>query len=415
MFRNLKLKLTLTNVFVVAIIFCFVFSGIYLLMERSISGQSVQIMRFIATNAGSDITSKEPKLEKRLSFFFYSFFFYTKIDNNGVITETSPTPPFNREKLQILVNSTIPNTNEIGKIHFSNDNNFLFLKAPLLNKQGTILVFANTKPEKILMRLLFTALTFMGLIGLALALFGSLFVAERALIPIKKSWLKQKTFVADASHELRTPLAVMQTNLELVLGNPEDTVESQTKWLENIREENKRMTKLVEDLLLLARADSEQILLEMHSFSLGGALNTTFSSFEPVANKKSISLSLNIAPEINYYGDETRIKQLAVILIDNAIKYTNAGGNVRLEVNEKGHNVEILVSDTGEGIEEEHLDKIFQRFYRIDKARSKQNGGTGLGLAIAELIVKEHSGTIKVTSIKEKGTTFLINLPNKKY
>lgn len=411
MFRSLKLKLTLINVSVVAAIFLLVFSGIYILMERNISTQSMQIMNFIAQDAGSN-----PNIdaEKHMSHILNSLFFYVKVGSKGEILETSPNLPFNKAKMQSLMQLAQAQTRQIGRINIEekDDIHLLVLKAPLTSGQGKVFVFADNEPEKILLGLLLSALFLMGLVGLALALFGSLFMAEKALLPIKKSWDRQKNFVADASHELRTPLSVMQTNLELVIDNPKETVESQLKWLENIKEENKRMTKLVGDLLLLARADSEQVLLEKHSFLLGSALNSALKSFEPVALKNNVTLDMNLASQVAFYGDENLIKQLAVILVDNALKYTPSGGNVSLEIKDHGNTIDIQVSDTGEGIDDAEVSKIFQRFYRIDKARSKQSGGTGLGLAIAEWIVKEHHGSIKLNSIKGTGTTFIVSLPN---
>ncbi|MGE5415852.1 MAG: sensor histidine kinase [Acidobacteriota bacterium] len=238
-----------------------------------------------------------------------------------------------------------------------------------------------------------------------------MFLAERSLIPIRYSWQRQRDFVADASHELRTPLASMQTNLDLVIGNPEDSVESQIRWLKNIQAEGQRMTKLVDDLLFLARADSDQEMLDMRSFPLHTALKDALQPLEAVAASQEIEFIISIEPEIEFNGDETRIKQLAVILVDNAIKYTPAGGKVEFELKETDRNLEIIVSDTGEGIEQEHLGRVFERFYRIDKARSRHSGGSGLGLSIAQWIVAEHHGTIKVVSHPGQGTTFRVILP----
>jgi len=236
-------------------------------------------------------------------------------------------------------------------------------------------------------------------------------MAERALVPIRLSWQRQRDFVADASHELRTPLAVMQTNLELVLGNPDETIESQSRWLNNIHAEGQRMAKLVDDLLLLARADSSQELMEMQYFPLHLALKDALQPFEAVAVSSGIELETSLESEITFYGDEARLKQLAVILVDNAIKYTPPGGRVNIELKDQERNVEIVVSDTGEGIEQKYLKRVFERFYRVDKARSRQTGGNGLGLAIAQWITTEHQGSIKISSGPGKGTTFRVILP----
>jgi signal transduction histidine kinase len=232
------------------------------------------------------------------------------------------------------------------------------------------------------------------------------------MAPIKKSWQRQQDFVADASHELRTPLTVVQVNLELVKGNPDETVASQSKWLDYSLIETERMSKLVGDLLFLARADSQQQTLEMKQFSLDTAMSGVIDSFRTLAETSGILLETSLDSDVTYWGDEFRIKQLLVILLDNALKYTPSGGKVTIGLQKIDSSAEITVSDNGEGIEAEHLSKIFERFYRVDKARSHQKEGTGLGLAIADWIIKSHRGQVEVSSSPGKGTSFVIRLPH---
>ncbi|MCL4440329.1 MAG: HAMP domain-containing histidine kinase [Firmicutes bacterium] len=409
MFRNLRLKLTLINVVVVAFITAFFMAGIYIMMVSSINRQSDQLMQLIATEAGSSTQSQVTRRERH--WFNY---FYVKTDQSGNITETSPNLVIPHQELQLLVNNTLKATESRGRVRWYNDEYYRFIKAPLNNGRGLVLVFLNQESQNETIGHLLGAFTVTGLGVLALALFGSFFMANRALIPIRESWERQKNFVTDASHELRTPLAVIQTNLDIVKSNPGEPVESQMRWLENIDAESKLMAKLVNNLLFLARADSNQELMNMENFSLDLALKEALTPFNPVAAQKGINLNILINSQVNFYGDQTRIKQLVAILIDNAIKYTPSGGAVNLELRDLPNAIDILVFDTGEGIDKEHLDKIFQRFYRIDKARSRESGGTGLGLSIADWIVKGHHGTIRVTSSSSVGTTFIINLPKRK-
>jgi signal transduction histidine kinase len=199
--------------------------------------------------------------------------------------------------------------------------------------------------------------------------------------------------------------------MDIVVDNPNDTVENNMIWLQNIQAECKLMAKLVEDLLFLARADSEQPVIYMENFELSNALKEALDPFQPAAGQHNLRLNKKLGRHVNFYGDQMRIKQLVSILIDNAIKYTPSGGDINLQLNDNPDNIEIIVSDTGEGIEPEHLTKIFERFYRVDKARARESGGTGLGLSIAELIVKEHHGTIKVRSKARSGTAFTVSFP----
>lgn len=411
MFRRLRLRLTLINVVVVILISAFFMTGIYGLMARSMRQNSDQMMRLIALDAGSNPETYMPGhrwQRQRLNYF------YVKVNNAGDTLETPQNVPVTPEELKNLIEQALVQEVERGFIGDNRDDeHYRFLKAPLKNGQGHTIVFLNMESEDRVIGHLLAAFTVTGLAGAALALLGSLFMANRALIPIKKSWERQKDFVADASHELRTPLTVIQTNLDIVRDNPNDTVASQMHWLDNIKAESEFMAKLIDDLLFLARTDSQQQLMNKEHFSLSSALKVVLTSFEPLAARNGTEIKSLIEPNINFNGDQTRIKQLAAILIDNAIKYTPPGGKIDIELKDLNNNLEITVSDTGEGIDQEHLDKIFNRFYRVDKARSRDSGGTGLGLSIAEWIVKEHKGVIKVKSEPGKGTTFLVVLPKK--
>lgn len=408
MFKELRYKLTITNVLVVGLIFILAFSSIYFLMARSISRQSDYIMGLIASDAQAGLSPTFPA--DRLKYRKITCF-YAKTSPLGEIILYSPELPISPEDLRNLVKNAMAQQNTRGKLH-TVDDDYRFLKINSISEAGfSFIVFASTRMEDEILNRLLIVLMVIGFAGLLLAFFGSLFMAERALIPIKNSWERQKNFVADASHELRTPLSVIQTNLELVMSNPQDTVESQVKWLENIKAENNRLVKLVSDLLFLARADSHQANLEMKRFSLPSALKSALAPFEPVAQKKGLRLETYLEPVPEFYGDENRINQLALILLDNAMEHTPSGGTVRVELRTRLSNVEIVVADTGEGIDKEHLERIFERFYRIDKARSRQSGNIGLGLAIAQWIVKEHRGQIIVSSSPGEGTTFQVTLP----
>lgn len=411
MFRKLRLKLMLINIGLVVLITLFFMGGIRFLMDWGIRSQSEQLMRLVA----ADIDSKDKNLVAVREKGLFNYF-YVKIDQSGNITETSPSPPVSRPQLKELVSKTMEMPKEQGRVKISGKYHdfYLFQKAPLKNDPGQTLVFMDPKPQDEISRHLLRAFALTSLGGIVLTLLGSIFMANRALVPIKKSWERQKNFIADASHELRTPLTVIQTNLDVVKSSPSETVESQKVWLENIAVESKLMAKLVDDLLFLARVDSAQELLKKDTFLLNLALNQVIQAFEPVAARERIKLNSRVIPQIDLYGDQTRIKQLVSILIDNAIKYTPSGGEVNLEVKNLENKVEIIISDTGEGIEQEHLNKIFERFYRVDKARSREDGGIGLGLSIADSIVKAHKGTIKIQSAPDKGSTFIISLPKQK-
>jgi len=249
------------------------------------------------------------------------------------------------------------------------------------------------------------------LISIGMVFAGSWLLSKLAIMPVKLAWQKQLDFTADASHELRTPIAVIRTNLELVMDSPKKTVESQMKWLQNIEAENRRMAKLVDDLLTLSRADTNQQVLEMTDFMLDETISKALIPFTPVAKQKNIAQEARLNSQTTFYGDRRRMEQLVVILVDNALKYMDGSGKVYISLTQYEKGVKLEVSDTGSGMEPEHLAKIFDRFYRVVNNRKQNQDGSGLGLSIAKWIVQEHRGTIRVESKPGVGTTFAIILP----
>ena len=250
-------------------------------------------------------------------------------------------------------------------------------------------------------------------IGIVMVFIGSWLLSKIAIRPIKTAWQRQLDFTADASHELRTPITVIQTNLELVMDSPGETVESQMRWLENIGAENMRMAKLVDDLLTLSRADTDQQALEVETFMFDDILFEAIQPFEPLAHEKNIDVEINANEKVSIVGDRKRIKQLVLILVDNAIKYTDSG-SITVSLSRSEKEIVLTVSDTGCGIGAEHQDKIFDRFYRVTETRNLNQDGSGLGLSIAKWIVQEHGGTIAVSSALGVGTVFTASFPDKR-
>jgi signal transduction histidine kinase len=243
-----------------------------------------------------------------------------------------------------------------------------------------------------------------------LVFLGSWLLSRIAVKPVQTAWQKQLDFTADASHELRTPIAIIQTNLELVMDSPEETIESQMKWLKNIEAENHRMARLVEDLLTLSRADTNQQTTEKETFMIDEAVSEALAPFILLAEKKNILLNIDVQKNTAFHGDRKRIKQLIVILVDNALHYTEQG-EVAVSLCKSENKLMITVSDTGRGIATEHLAKIFDRFYRVTDTRMMHQDGSGLGLSIAKWIVAEHRGRISVESELGNGASFTVKLP----
>jgi len=228
---------------------------------------------------------------------------------------------------------------------------------------------------------------------------------------IESAFLRVTEFTADASHELRTPISLIRTEAELALRRSRKETEYRES-LHHILLEAERTTRLIEQLLALARADSGRETLQMQAVDLGLTLRDVAESWQQVANVRNLGFSRSIDGSDSFVlGDETLLRRLADILLDNAFKYTPSPGNVHLSFERRGDNAVIAVRDSGVGIAEKDQSRIFERFYRVDKARSRAQGGTGLGLSIAQWIVLQHRGTITVESRPGSGTIFRVELP----
>lgn len=227
---------------------------------------------------------------------------------------------------------------------------------------------------------------------------------------IDNSFKIQRRFIADASHELRTPIAIIQSYAESAL-NSFRSEDEYRNALTIILSEAKHMGKLVSDLLFLARSDSGNEKLHIEELNFGELVEGIVAELNPIAQENNINLKIIKNGNFIVQGDQTRLTQLLYNIIDNAIKYTLPGGEIRVSVEKEGNFVKTSVSDTGIGIPEEHLPHIFERFYRVDKARSREKGGTGLGLSICQWIARAHGGKIDVFSKIGKGSTFIIWLP----
>ena len=224
------------------------------------------------------------------------------------------------------------------------------------------------------------------------------------------SFAQVRQFSADASHELRTPLTIMRGELELALRSTKSP-EEYRRILESSLEEIMRMTSIIDNLLTLAKADQGIYHAEFSEVDLHAMVEELFEDSELLAQPKHISVELKANAPITIVGDRVRLRQLFLNLIDNAIKYTPEGGKVTLGVEQQNGSAIFQVEDTGIGIPPEELEKVFDRFYRVDKARSRELGGSGLGLSIAKWIAELHRGTIGVKSEVRKGSTFTVTLP----
>jgi signal transduction histidine kinase len=221
---------------------------------------------------------------------------------------------------------------------------------------------------------------------------------------------RQRQFAADASHELRTPLSVIRAESTLSLANA-TTLDEYRKSLDLISQEADHMSSIIEQLLFLARNDAGQEPLNLVSVNIKELLTDISADVEVLTRDKGLQFNLGPIDNVNVKGDRVKLKQLLMNILTNAIRYTPPFGKITTTTTKKKEILEVDITDTGPGISPEHLPYIFQRFYRVDSARSGSEGGAGLGLSIAQSIAESHGGKIEVESQLAKGSTFKIYLP----
>ncbi len=261
------------------------------------------------------------------------------------------------------------------------------------------------------LNVLMTILLIVGTATLLGSLIGGLYLSRRAFAPTRLAFARQQAFTADASHELRTPLTLLRADAEALLRARKRMDPDDVFLLENIVAEASHMSKLVTNLLTLARLDAGALPIKQEPVDLAALAGQVVQRSQVYAQKQRVSLSLEGRREAFVMGDPTLLEQVLLILIDNAIKYNQPGGKATVSVSEEEKQVQVRVSDTGIGIPAQELPHLSERFYRVDKARSREAGGAGLGLAIARNIMAQHEGTLRLESTVGRGTVALLELP----
>ena len=247
-------------------------------------------------------------------------------------------------------------------------------------------------------------------IVVVISIFLSWYLAKKAIAPIISAYEKQTEFVQNASHELRTPLTIIQAKQELLLQSPESKIIDKSEDIVLSLNETRRLSKMIKELMDLARVDSNRSTINKEKTDINEVAKETITPYQEMAELQNKTMNLDINCNKKISVDKNKFKQLLVILLDNALKYTEEKNTISVEIHNNEDKLFMSIKDTGIGISDEGLKHIFERFYREDKARSREKGGTGLGLSIAHTIVKSHGGSIKITHNKPKGTVVTVKL-----
>lgn len=406
MFRKTLIKLTVLNSIILICLISLLGGTIYIYEKTVLYQGSDQILTrasgILSSPEGGTLLPHDPRLrDPRLSFAILNQNNEVLFSNRVDSLNTDTIKPFLTKKTDQIVEKKVAGYYFHVLVNRINTN-----KTAL-----TIYFIINIDPERNLLNTLLSIILGGMAIGTLFSVALGYVLARWALRPIRNAWDKQNRFVADASHELRTPLSIIQLKIEGLLRQPKRHIQDTGEDIAVMLDETRRLSKLVGSLLTLARSDANRLEVNLEPLDMKRMLKKVTEPFAEMADfeGKTFILELDKKPII-INGDEQRIHQLLVILLDNAMKFTKKGGKIAVSCTQDYKTVTLKVSDSGIGISEKDLPHIFDRFFQADASRTDRKG-TGLGLAIAQWIVEKHRGRIEVDSKPGEGTVFTVYLP----
>lgn len=323
-------------------------------------------------------------------------FFIIMADKNGQFLAAMNNDELDAEVAQQYISAIMKEDASSGMV-----NNYQFCRSNKTN--GTLMVFTDKQAELDMLDQLTRTTILIGVVSFVVLSVLAFFFSKKSIEPIKIAFEKQKQFVSDASHELKTPLTVISANADVLSGEI-----GENKWLTYIKSQTDRMNVLVNDLLNLTRLENNTSDFICVDFNLSQAVTNTALPFECQAFEMNKVFEVDVEEGLSINGSEKHVKQMAAIFIDNALKYSNDGGTVRVMLKKHGDRAVFSVFNTGSGLKESDKDKIFERFYRSDDSRSRMTGGYGLGLAIAKSIIDKHK--FKITVENHEGESICFNI-----
>lgn len=394
MIRHLRWKVVATNMLLISLVLLAVFAAV-VLISRDNYRKSVQQQLYQALESG-DYGSRQPGAEGIPCFV-------AEVYASGMarVAGNSYYDLSDQSQLAAIVTEALAQEEDTGLLA---DFHLRYLRKT--GYTSTLIAFTDTTLESTTMRSMAAVCSLAGSAALLVLFLCSYLLSGVVTRPVGAAWAKQEQFLSDASHELKTPLTVILSSAELL---NQSALPEQAVYIDNIREESRRMKLLVEDMLTLSRTQRSAGSLPEQTADLSEAAMTAALRFEPVAFEAGKRLEYDIAPELPVRGDGGKLGQALAALLDNAVKYSAGGTDIRLTAEKQGRFAVVAVADSGPDIPAEKLPHIFDRFYRADEART-DGDSFGLGLPIAKAIIDAHRGTLRC----ESGggvTRFIITLP----
>lgn len=410
MIRKLQFKFILINMLLITIVLVIIFIAVYASTQQRLANESMDVLHRSVMDADrvDPFPNEIRGPGKNPGGFMPMPTFTVQLNaNHQIISAKGNLVDLSDEKaLNEIVQTSLASDTATGIITGAS---LRYLKQ--ITPDGMVIAFVDRSMEINTLASLVKTSVLVGIGSLLVFFFISLFLSRWALRPAEKAWEQQRQFVADASHELKTPLTVILANAGIVLSHKHETVAEQAKWIEYIQAEAERMTKLVDNLLFLAKTDEAKARVIMSRINFSDTVWGSILPFESVAFEQGKNLESDIAPDLYIHGDEGKLKQLVGILLDNACKYADEHGTITVKLYKNTeHRIKFSVSNTGAHIPPDQIEHIFERFFRVDKSRAREQGGYGLGLSIAQSIAAMHNSKISVHSTAETGTTFTVSL-----
>jgi len=361
----------------------------------NLSGRSVTANPIYASQSNERQKKGQSPVPKTLGSIN---FFVLMADKDGNYLASLNNDDLDSNTAQYYVSQTMSSKKSSGII-----NKLQFYRLQKTN--GTMIVFTDKGAELNMLRNLTKTTIIIGIISFILLSLLTLVISRKSIQPIKMAFEKQKHFISDASHELKTPLTIISANADVLSDEIGDN-----KWLNYIKSQTERMNVLVNDLLNLTRIENKTADFVCSEFNLSKAIESTALPFECQAFEMQKSLDIDIQEDLMFKGSEDHIKQMAAIFIDNALKYSNDQGKIKITLKAQGDKRILSVFNTGSGIKEDEKEKIFERFYRSDDSRARSTGGYGLGLAIAKSIIDRYKFKISVEIAEGKSICFTVTM-----
>lgn len=410
MIKTLQRKFIVTAMTAISALLLLLLGTINILNIYYVGNQVDKKLEMISQNEGNpdnipmapgDMPPREPYgMKNDYDTFMSSNFFVVRFDRNGdiVYSDVSRISSVSEEDVKELAEKIYAQNDLSGKI-----DSFEYMVRDSRMGFGKVVVFLDTSGDIYsYIRVLFLSAA----IGIACWLLMLLFVillSKRAIRPIAENVEKQKQFVTNAGHEIKTPIAIIQSNTEAM-----ELYNGENKWSKNIKEQTVRINELMKNLLTLARMDESSANLIQSEFSLSQLLTDHIECFRETLKLRGITLQTSIQPMISFRANKEHITQLISVLMDNAVKYTNEGGNVFVSLEGNDKRIKLQFKNTCQQLSPVPPEKLFDRFYRADEARTQKNGGYGIGLSVAQSITETYKG--RITAEYENGNTIIFTI-----